>query len=133
MKQLHNLFVNDLCTNCVAGTLDLPPVSVIHTEHPLHILLSVHHHLVANGDMNWGSLLYFVRFTEECSLTREEWDALFVFKNKPTQTYFLIYFSYFVVSWYLRSPTYKRKTICKFVSINGETTAAVRRVCQLFN
>ena len=108
MKQLQNLFVNDMCTNCVikargkhipvsfscawakmrfysalvrvlAGSLDLPPVSVIHAEHPLHILLSVHHHLVADGDMNWGRLLYFVRYAEECSLTREEWDALFMF------------------------------------------------------
>ena len=33
-----------------------------------------------------------------------------------------MYFSYSVVSWYLRSPTYKRKTVCKFASFNGETT-----------
>ena len=42
------------------------------------------------GGMNWGRMMYFIRFAEELKLTEEEWDELFKFLMNNHPNYFSV-------------------------------------------
>ena len=80
------MFLSELRT--VAKWLRLPRLPSVQTNKPLETLFDVHGELISDGVMNWGRMLYFLRFAEEFHLSEEEWSSLFDFLSEKHPEYF---------------------------------------------
>ena len=49
---------------------------------------NVHDEVIADGGMNWGRLRYLLRYAEELSLSKDEWDRLFEYLRTVHPYYF---------------------------------------------
>ena len=81
----------------VARQLPLPLLPLIESNSPLGVLFLVHNELVSDGKMNWGRLLYFLRYAEEFKLSENDWNELFEFLSKRHPGYFSLSTSILVI------------------------------------